>query len=103
MRSRQDGSQIVDGDIPDRAVRGADDRTGCDHVPGRDAVAQQKRPPFLFAFGDILAGVENGLPTAAACFGYGTPEEWAHADFQARTVPELRAWLEDFCRRTPRK
>ena len=39
--------------------------------------------------GDIEAGKANGVPTVAACYGYGTPEEWAAADVQARTVEEL--------------
>ena len=43
--------------------------------------------------GDIRAGQENGVPTVAACYGYGTPEEWACADMRARTVEELRALL----------
>lgn len=43
--------------------------------------------------GDIEAGKANGVLTVAACYGYGTPEEWAAADKQARTVEELAALL----------
>lgn len=48
--------------------------------------------------GDMEAGRVNGLPTIAACYGYGTPEEWALADRQATSVDALRemllAWAE---------
>ena len=43
--------------------------------------------------GDLLAGRQNGLPTIAACYGYGNEAEYAHADMQARTVAELTALL----------
>lgn len=43
--------------------------------------------------GDIEAGKANGIATIAACYGYGTPDEWAAADQQARTVEELTAVL----------
>lgn len=43
--------------------------------------------------GDIEAGKANRVPTVAVCYGYGTPEEWAAADIQARTVEELTALL----------
>ena len=43
--------------------------------------------------GDLEAGKANGVPTIVACYGYGTPEEWAAADLQARTVEELAALL----------
>lgn len=39
--------------------------------------------------GDIEAGKANGIPTIAACYGYGTPDEWNAADRQAATVAEL--------------
>lgn len=39
--------------------------------------------------GDIAAGKANGLPTIAACYGYGSPDEWSAADMQARTTEEL--------------
>ena len=45
--------------------------------------------------GDIEAGKANGIPTVATCYGYGTPEEWAAADLQARTVEELTRLLLD--------
>lgn len=43
--------------------------------------------------GDLAAGKANGIPTVVACFGYGTPEEWAEADVQARTMEELTEQL----------
>lgn len=47
--------------------------------------------------GDILAGKANGLPTIAACFGYGNEAEYAAADMQAATMAELQQMLLDFC------
>lgn len=46
--------------------------------------------------GDILAGRDNGLPTVAACYGYGLPDEWAMADRQAYSVEKLQRMLLDF-------
>ena len=43
--------------------------------------------------GDIEAGKANGIPTIAACYGYGTPDEWSAADRQASTVEELGKML----------
>jgi phosphoglycolate phosphatase len=48
--------------------------------------------------GDIIAGRENGVPTIAAAFGYGTPEEWALADMQAVSVGHLTEMLQAFIR-----
>ena len=48
--------------------------------------------------GDIIAGRENGVPTIAAAFGYGTPEEWALADMQAFSVGQLTEMLKKFIR-----
>ena len=48
--------------------------------------------------GDIEAGKANGVTTVAACYGYGTPDEWAAADMQARTVEELTQKLTDALR-----
>lgn len=49
--------------------------------------------------GDLNAGRANNLPTVAACYGFGTPEEWAEADRQAESVERLTALLLDFARR----
>ena len=46
--------------------------------------------------GDIQAGKSNSLPTVAACYGYGKPDEWAVADQKAATVPELQKLLMAF-------
>ena len=48
--------------------------------------------------GDIIAGRENGVPTIAAAFGYGMPEEWALADMQAFSVGQLTEMLQEFIR-----
>ena len=47
--------------------------------------------------GDIRAGRDNGLPTIAACFGYGNDEEYTLADDRAATMAELQAKLLAFC------
>ena len=46
--------------------------------------------------GDLLAGRDNGLPTIAACYGYGLPDEWALADRQPYSVEKLQGMLWDF-------
>ena len=48
---------------------------------------------------DFLAGKENGLYTVAACYGFGSPEEWREADRQAATVKELTDICLQFCGR----
>ena len=47
--------------------------------------------------GDIRAGKENGLPTIAAAFGYGSAEEQSQADQSAHTMEELQTLLLRFC------
>ncbi len=47
---------------------------------------------------DIQAGRENGLFTVAACYGFGSPEEWRNADKKAATVEELTDICLQFCR-----
>ncbi len=47
--------------------------------------------------GDILAGQENGLPTIAAGFGYGSDAEYRRADVCAPTMADLQALLLRFC------
>lgn len=39
--------------------------------------------------GDILAGKANAVPTVAACYGFGTPEEYNQADYQVNAPMEL--------------
>ena len=48
--------------------------------------------------GDIRAGKANGLPTIAACFGYGNDVEYAEADMRAETMQELQQMLLAFCK-----
>lgn len=43
--------------------------------------------------GDFSAAHSNGLTAIAACYGYGTPMEWAQADCQAQTVAALEDLL----------
>ena len=47
--------------------------------------------------GDIRAGQANGLQALAACYGYGSEDEYAHADARVDSVAALQAWLLDFC------
>jgi len=49
--------------------------------------------------GDLIAGRENGIPTIAAAYGYGTPEEWVLADQKADSVRQLQELLTDFIRK----
>lgn len=46
--------------------------------------------------GDLMAGRACGLPTVAACYGFGTQEEWQEATWQARDMQELQRVLEEF-------
>ena len=48
--------------------------------------------------GDIRAGQENGLPTIAACYGYGNDAEYNQASLRAESVADLTRQLVDFCR-----
>ena len=48
--------------------------------------------------GDIRAGQDNGLPTIAAAFGYGSADEFAQADQIANTMEELQTLLLDFAK-----
>lgn len=43
--------------------------------------------------GDIDAGKANGIPTVAACYGFGNETEYAQADYQAATVADMTALL----------
>ena len=43
--------------------------------------------------GDLQAGRQCGLPTVAAAYGYGTPEEWAEADVCCESVEALTDYL----------
>ena len=48
--------------------------------------------------GDIRAGNDNGLPTIAAAFGYGSDTEFAEATQRADTMEELQALLLAFAK-----
>jgi len=43
--------------------------------------------------GDITAGKANGIPTVAACYGFGNEEEYAQADYRANSAEEMTALL----------
>lgn len=43
--------------------------------------------------GDIRAGADNGLPTIAAAFGYGSDDEYAQATLRADSMAELQELL----------
>ena len=64
---------------------------------------RQQRPERTMMAGDrrtdIAAGRENGLYTVAACYGFGSPEEWVDADRKAHTVQELFDICLEFCQR----
>ncbi len=47
--------------------------------------------------GDVQAGLENGLPTIAAAFGYGSDAEFTQASRRAGTMAELQEMLLQFC------
>ncbi len=42
---------------------------------------------------DIEGAKKHGIPAAVVHWGYGTPEEWAHADHQIDTPRQLRSLL----------
>ena len=46
--------------------------------------------------GDIQAGRDNGLPTIAAAYGYGSEAEYAQADARANTMAALQDMLLQF-------
>lgn len=62
-------------------------------VPGRT-----KGENLRALLGDIRAGQENGLPTIAACYGYGNDAEYNQASLRAESVADLTRQLVDFCR-----
>lgn len=74
------------------------------HLPGRTKaellgdLLRDMRPERAIMvgdrLGDILSGKANGLPTVAACFGYGDEREYAQADLRADTPEALTALLE---------
>ena len=43
--------------------------------------------------GDLIAGRDNHIPTVAAAYGYGGPEEWALADCTVRSMAEMQSML----------
>ncbi len=43
--------------------------------------------------GDITAGKANGIPTVAACYGFGNEAEYAQADYRADSAEEMTVLL----------
>ncbi|MBQ7864932.1 MAG: HAD family hydrolase, partial [Clostridia bacterium] len=43
--------------------------------------------------GDITAGKANGIPTVAACYGFGNEAEYAQANYRADSAEEMTAVL----------
>lgn len=78
------------------------------HIPGRTKaellgdMLRDMRPERAIMvgdrLGDILSGKANGLPTVAACFGYGDESEYAQADLRADTPEALKALLEGWAK-----
>jgi len=48
--------------------------------------------------GDITAGKANGIPTVAACYGFGNEEEYAQADYRADSAEEMTTLLKKLLR-----
>lgn len=64
-----------------------------------DALRPERAVMVGDRLGDLMAGKACGLPTVAACYGFGTPEEWDVATWGARDMQEmqrvLEAWVND--------
>lgn len=63
-----------------------------------DALRPERAVMVGDRLGDIRAGQENGLPTIAACYGYGNDAEYNQASLRAESVADLTRQLVDFCR-----
>lgn len=77
-------------------------RPGCTKAQLMDGLLQEIRPKRAVMIGDRLSDIQsgraNGLPTIAACYGYGNEAEYAQADFRVGSPEELtRQLLEMFC------
>lgn len=73
------------------------------HIPGKNkaealALLMEELQPDRCVMvgdrlGDIAAGKANGIPTVAACYGFGNEEEYRQADYRAETVAEMTVLL----------
>ena len=61
-----------------------------DAYPGVPAIMVGDR------FGDLQAGRNCGIPTLAACYGFGNETEWAGADLRADSAEEMTVLLKAF-------
>ncbi len=81
-----------------RVAHSRPDRTKTQNLAALIAELQPEKAVMVGdRIGDIRAGIDNGLPTIAAAFGYGSDEEYAHAACRADTMAELQALLLQFC------
>ena len=62
-------------------------------VPGRT-----KGENLRALLDDLRPEQENGMPTIAACYGYGNDAEYNQASLRAESVADLTRQLVDFCR-----
>lgn len=73
------------------------------HIPGKskaEALAlllQDMQPDRCVMvgdrLGDLMAGKFNGIPSVAACYGFGNEEEYRQADYRADTVADMTILL----------
>lgn len=83
----------------DRTVTCRPDRTKGQNLAALLAELQPEKVCMIGdRLGDIRAGRENGVLTVAACYGYGTEDEFAQADAWVNSVEELTAWCLTFCK-----
>lgn len=73
------------------------------HIPGKNKaetlgmliadLAPEKCVMVGDRLGDIAAGKVNGIPTVAACYGFGNEAEYCQADYRANSAQEMTALL----------
>ncbi len=84
-----------------RVAASRPDRTKAQNLAAlMDELAPERAVMVGDRIGDIRAGQQNGLPTIAAAFGFGSDEEYAHATWRADSMENLQAMLLRFCEGT---
>ncbi|MBE5804438.1 MAG: HAD family hydrolase [Clostridiales bacterium] len=73
------------------------------HIPGKSKaealgmlIAEMRPERCVMVgdrLGDITAGKANGIPTVAACYGFGNDEEYNQADYRVNSAEEMTALL----------
>ncbi len=82
-----------------RMVWSRPDRTKTQNLAALIAELQPEKAVMVGdRIGDIRAGKDNGLPTIAAAFGYGSDAECAEADLRAGTMEALQDILLHFAK-----